>query len=345
VQDGRVIRRITGFHQDEAGDWVAELSCLHNQHVRHRPPFQERAWVLDPDGRGQRVGAAIDCPLCDRAELPADVSLLRVGGPWDQDTLPAGLRRRHRTAEGVWGVLEVTEGAVGLHIGTDPPLERSIGPGGSHAIPPATPHQLDLEGPFRLILQFWGRSAGSDLTLRDGRVVSIRRMAPDDDDRLVEFHGRLSPETVYLRFFSAHPRLLPAEVNRFTHLDQHDRVALVAVDRQGRIQAVGRYDRLPGTDEAEVAFVVADEVQGQGLGRELLARLAPIAREEGIRRFVAETLVGNQPMLKVFRASGLTPRTHLADGVMHVTMDLEGADGEPAPDRDQTPSRGATSEK
>lgn len=340
-----MIRRIAGFHQDEVGDWVAELSCLHNQHIRHRPPFQERPWVLEPAGRQERIGSAIECPLCDRAELPADLTLLRVAGPWDQETLPAGLRRRHRTAEGVWGVLEVSEGAVGLRIETAPPVDRTVGPGESQAIPAATPHELSLEGPFRLVLQFWGRAPGSDLTLPDGRAVSIRRMASDDDDRLVEFHGRLSPETVYLRFFSAHPRLLPAEVNRFTHLDQHDRVALVAVDRQGRIQGVGRYDRLPGTDEAEVAFVVADEMQGQGLGRELLARLAPIAREEGIRRFVAETLVGNQPMLKVFRASGLAARTRLADGVMHVTMDLEGANEIPAPDGDQAPIRGATSEK
>lgn len=165
-----------------------------------------------------------------------------------------------------------------------------------------------------------------EVTLRDGRVLSIRRMAPDDADRLVDFHGRLSPETVYLRFFSAHPRLLPAEVTRFTHVDQHDRVALVAVDREGSIQGVGRYDRLPGTDEAEVAFVVADALQGRGLGRELLARLGPIAREEGISRFVAETLVGNQPMLKVFRTSGWTTRARLEDGVMHVTMELDGSD-------------------
>lgn len=340
-----MIRRIAGFHRDEAGDWVAELSCLHNQHVRHRPPFQDRAWVLDPGRRTERVGSAIECPLCDRAELPPDVSLLRVAGPWDQDSLPAGLRRRHRTAEGVWGVLEVTDGAVRLHVETAPPVDRNLGPAESQAIPPATPHELTLDGPFRLVLQFWGRPPGTDVTLSDGRVVSIRRMAPDDDDRLVEFHGRLSPETVYLRFFSAHPRLLPAEVNRFTHLDQHDRVALVAVDRQGRIQGVGRYDRLPGTDEAEVAFVVADEMQGRGLGPELLARLAPIAREEGIRHFVAETLIGNQPMLKVFRASGLAPRTHLADGVLHVTMDLDAAGDDPAPDQGQTPTRGATSEK
>ena len=45
-----MIRTIDGFHLDDAGDWVAELSCLHGQHVRHRPPFRDRAWVETEDG-------------------------------------------------------------------------------------------------------------------------------------------------------------------------------------------------------------------------------------------------------------------------------------------------------
>jgi tellurite methyltransferase len=64
-------------HQDEDGDWVAELSCLHNQHVRHRPPFQERSWVLEESGRVERIGAELDCALCDRAELPDGLRLVR----------------------------------------------------------------------------------------------------------------------------------------------------------------------------------------------------------------------------------------------------------------------------
>lgn len=65
-------RSITGFHQDEVGDWVAELSCGHNQHVRHRPPFQLRPWVLQPDTRAGRIGTRLPCPLCDRGERPDD---------------------------------------------------------------------------------------------------------------------------------------------------------------------------------------------------------------------------------------------------------------------------------
>lgn len=62
--------RIIGFHQDLSGDWVAELACGHSQHVRHRPPWQHRPWVTSAEGRAQKVGAPIDCPLCDAVRLP-----------------------------------------------------------------------------------------------------------------------------------------------------------------------------------------------------------------------------------------------------------------------------------
>jgi len=57
--------RIKGFHQDPQGDWIAELDCGHTQHVRHRPPWQRRPWTQSAEGRSARLGAEIDCPLCD----------------------------------------------------------------------------------------------------------------------------------------------------------------------------------------------------------------------------------------------------------------------------------------
>ncbi|HVJ18093.1 MAG TPA: DUF3565 domain-containing protein [Polyangiaceae bacterium] len=57
---------IVGFRQDDDGDWIAELACGHSQHMRHRPPWQLRAWVTTEDGRTGRLGAELDCPLCDR---------------------------------------------------------------------------------------------------------------------------------------------------------------------------------------------------------------------------------------------------------------------------------------
>ena len=56
---------IAGYHRDDAGDWVAELACGHGQHVRHRPPFQLRTWVLEEEGRRARLGTPLECPLCD----------------------------------------------------------------------------------------------------------------------------------------------------------------------------------------------------------------------------------------------------------------------------------------
>jgi len=61
-------RPITGFHQDEHGDWVAELSCGHGQHVRHKPPFTLRPWVVTAAGRDSRLGTELDCVRCDRGE-------------------------------------------------------------------------------------------------------------------------------------------------------------------------------------------------------------------------------------------------------------------------------------
>ena len=89
-----MIRTIDGFHQDGEGDWVAELSCLHNQHVRHDPPFQDRPWVISEAGRAERLGSPIECPLCDRLELPAGLEVVRTAGPFDAETLPPALQTR-----------------------------------------------------------------------------------------------------------------------------------------------------------------------------------------------------------------------------------------------------------
>ena len=114
-----MIRSIVRFHPDPAGDWVAELSCYHNQHVRHRPPLQPRPWVLDPHERAAHLGSPIDCSLCDRAELPDNLTILGRAGPWDQDSLPAALRRSHRTPNSRWGVLVVHDGTIGFQFQLD----------------------------------------------------------------------------------------------------------------------------------------------------------------------------------------------------------------------------------
>jgi acetyl coenzyme A synthetase (ADP forming)-like protein len=162
----------------------------------------------------------------------------------------------------------------------------------------------------------------SDVVLLDGGTVHVRPMRPDDGEALVAFHERLSEDTVYSRFFSAKPRLSAAEVEHFTHVDHNARVALVA-ELGDQIVAVARYDRTKEEREAEVAFVVADEHQGRGIATVLLEHLAAAARERGITRFVAETLIGNRRMLDVFRTAGFDEAARYDEGVVHVDLAIE----------------------
>jgi len=72
-----VRQRISGYHQDEHGDWVAELECGHQQHVRHRPPWFNRPWAATEAGRRAHLGMPLDCPYCDREGSAAPRRTLR----------------------------------------------------------------------------------------------------------------------------------------------------------------------------------------------------------------------------------------------------------------------------
>ena len=160
-----------------------------------------------------------------------------------------------------------------------------------------------------------------EVALRDGTVVALRPIAPDDRDRLVAFHDALSAETARLRFFTPHPRLSSAELDRFTSVDHRDREALVVLSDEA-IVGVGRYDRTVGTDAAEVAFVIADAWQGHGVATILLEELRARALTAGITEFFAETLGENHAMREVFAHSGMVTGTSWSGGTARVTMRL-----------------------
>ncbi len=157
--------------------------------------------------------------------------------------------------------------------------------------------------------------------LLDGRESHIRPISPADSDALVRFHQGLSDETTRLRFFVCHPELASSEVVYFTHVDHHDREALLALAGDD-IVGVGRYDRIPRTSDAEVAFVVADGWQGTGIGTRLLDALVRRARAEGVTRLLADTLAENHRMRGVFRASGLLTESVTRAGVVYVVLNL-----------------------
>ncbi|MCX2965471.1 GNAT family N-acetyltransferase [Gordonia sp. NPDC062954] len=160
----------------------------------------------------------------------------------------------------------------------------------------------------------------ADVLASDGGVVHLRPIVPDDADRVVRFHGGLSERTRYMRYFGPTPTLPPRELARMTTVDYQKRVALVAV-LGGDIIAIGLYEGLgfDGKPEsAEVAFVVADDHQGRGLGPILLEHLAGAAAENGFTRFEAEVLSENPNMVAVFRDAGYQLSRNFDGSTVHV---------------------------
>ncbi|MEU8893035.1 GNAT family N-acetyltransferase [Streptomyces sp. NPDC048442] len=174
----------------------------------------------------------------------------------------------------------------------------------------------------------------ADVVLRDGGTARIRPITTEDASRLVSFYEQVSDESKYYRFFAPYPRLSAKDVHRFTHHDYVDRVGL-AVTVGGEFIATVRYDRInadglpasgPDADQAEVAFLVQDAHQGRGVASALLEHIGAVARERGIRRFVAEVLPANSKMIKVFTDAGYQQKRSFEDGVVHLEFDLEPTD-------------------
>jgi GNAT superfamily N-acetyltransferase len=135
---------------------------------------------------------------------------------------------------------------------------------------------------------------------------TLRPISRVDEGALVEFHERCSKETQYLRFAATKPQLRPAEAEYLCDVDDHQRGALVLVkpDDPGTIHGVGRWERVTAT-EAELAFVVEDAYQGQGLGRTLVQATIERAHEEGFVRLVTDVLRSNHRMRSLARDHGL----------------------------------------
>ncbi|MDN5795118.1 MAG: GNAT family N-acetyltransferase [Intrasporangium sp.] len=175
----------------------------------------------------------------------------------------------------------------------------------AEAPPPAPPQQWE-----------------ADVVLRDGSVAHIRPITPDDAEALRKFHNAQSEESIYLRFFAPLRELSDRDLHRFTHVDYHNRVALVSTVGDD-IVGVGRFDLLEGTSSAEVAFNISDRFQGRGIGSVLLEHLAAVAREIGIEKFTAEVLPQNRKMLMVFKDAGYEVVHRVEDGVVDLSFGIE----------------------
>ena len=161
-------------------------------------------------------------------------------------------------------------------------------------------------------------------TLRDGRRVRIRGLCPDDRAGMLAAIERTGTQSLQRRFFVTKRGFSEKEIDFFINVDFNKHVALVAeIDEQGRsvIAGGGRYIVVePG--QAELAFMVVDTYQGQGIGSLLMRHLAVLARNADVKELFAEVLPENTAMLKVFKKFGFEPGPRRDPQVIHLSLQL-----------------------
>ena len=145
-----------------------------------------------------------------------------------------------------------------------------------------------------------------------GEEFTLRPIRPEDEPKMVDFHEKLSEESVYLRYFRAFnldQRVEHERLTRICYVD-YDRAIVLVVERDhpetgaAEIVAVGRLTRLPNPAEAEFSMLVRDDFQGRGIGTQLLSNLLSFGRDEGIQRVVAYMLPENRGMIEISEKLG-----------------------------------------
>ena len=165
--------------------------------------------------------------------------------------------------------------------------------------------------------------------LADGTTVEIRLATPEDFDAVKAMHAAMSPDNIYLRFFSFSPLSAENEAERICRAGAPGRVALLAL-AAGEVVGVASYYIVTGQEEpavsAEIAFAVAEHMHHRGIAMLLFEHLVSAARSQGVTTFTAEALAQNTPMLHLFADAGLPVQRRYDDGVAEVTIPLPADD-------------------
>ena len=173
--------------------------------------------------------------------------------------------------------------------------------------------------------------------LADGTTITIRPAGPGDYEAVKQLHEAMSPDNLYLRFFSMSRQAAGQEARRVSRTGgpPHGQPDHGPPDRStpphgallgflgDELVGVTSYEPSPADPEsAEVAFAVADRMHGRGVATLLLEHLVSLARERGVRVFTASALPENIAMLRVFADAGLTVTRRMDDGVIELSMPI-----------------------
>ncbi len=163
-----------------------------------------------------------------------------------------------------------------------------------------------------------------NVSTRTGKLLRVRPIRETDESKFSDLFYSLSDTSVYRRWMTVTPRMPHAQLQKYLAVDDKDNVALIAETTGESMdsQMVGAawYYADPATRLAEVALLVRDDWQGQGVGTLLFANLIEFGRRNGIKGFTAEVLAQNRAMLHVFHKSGLPIESKLEKDVYLFTM-------------------------
>ncbi len=167
--------------------------------------------------------------------------------------------------------------------------------------------------------------AGVRAVLADGRVVVLRPLNPDDQDAVLRLHQELPERDRYFRFFGPlPPRLGDLVLGMTAPVDTHH--GSMGAFADDRLIGMAHYETLADSISAEIALAVSRSAQAHGVGTLLLEHLISLARQHGVRRFVAEVLAENGAMLRVLHDSGLPVRSRQDGAETHVEFALDDVD-------------------
>ncbi|MDD3719154.1 MAG: GNAT family N-acetyltransferase [Actinomycetota bacterium] len=158
---------------------------------------------------------------------------------------------------------------------------------------------------------------------KEGIEVLLRPVKISDEPLLKDFYYSLSDKSMYRRFVSTRQDMPHDRLQDFVVIDFTKEMVILAMlpgEEKDILAGVGQYSINEGTHHAEVAFVVKDEHQNQGIGTELLAYLTQLARRQGLHGFTAEVLAENKPMMHVFEQAGFDIERSVSSGVYELTM-------------------------
>ncbi len=134
---------------------MADLDCGHSQHTRHEPPFFPRPWVTTEAGRLEQIGQSLNCVRCDRQEMPDDYAPYRRTSVFTNDSIPQGLRSRHSTKSGLWGLIHVQSGSLRYRIQAPYHTETILDSTRLGVIVPNVEHQVEPNGDVAFFVEFW----------------------------------------------------------------------------------------------------------------------------------------------------------------------------------------------